>query len=255
MIELPVSHPTIQHLFDTHLPNPSVLWSVLLGRNSGRALVDNIEKPAQCVLRTDTALTYHSPKTSQSFLNDAIEYYRRSGSVWLVWSGTSSLQPPERDKAQIVQRLAFLNVDPHSEEILRWQRRLPTGFEIRKIDHILIEKCDWRDEMAYYCGSIDNFLVNGLGLCLTKGEQIVSEGYASSLGKSYAEIGAVTREKSRGQGFAPIVCAYLIDECNLRGFQAYWSCDIDNSASVRVAQKLGFRNSYRYIIYEYDPET
>jgi len=95
--------------------------------------------------------------------------------------------------------------------------------------------------------------VHGIGLCIMLKDDIVVEAYASALGKTRAEIGAITHEAFRGLGFAPIACAYLIEACWQKGYQAYWSCDADHTASIRVAQKLGFQQRRAYRIYEYDP--
>jgi RimJ/RimL family protein N-acetyltransferase len=83
------------------------------------------------------------------------------------------------------------------------------------------------------------------------GDEIVVEAYASSLGRTQAEIGAVTREAHRGRGYAPVACAFLVEILEQCGYRAYWSCDSDNVASIRVAQKLGFRHKQAYKVFEY----
>jgi RimJ/RimL family protein N-acetyltransferase len=128
---------------------------------------------------------------------------------------------------------------------------LPEGLDIRPIDRQLLGRCEWREDIEFYCGSVDNFLVNGIGLALMQGDEIISETYATSLGDARAEIGAVTRAAQRGRGYAPIACAFLIQACAQRGYQAYWSCDADNAASARVARKLGFEREGAYQILEY----
>ena len=85
------------------------------------------------------------------------------------------------------------------------------------------------------------------------GEEIIVEAYASALGSTYAEIGAITHDPYRGRGLAPIAVAYLIDALEASGYQGYWSCDIDNPASARVARKLGFRIERLYEVWEYQP--
>lgn len=92
-----------------------------------------------------------------------------------------------------------------------------------------------------------------MGLCLMQGDEIIVEAYVSSFGDRTAEIGAVTREAYRGRGYASIACAYLIEACEQRGYQPYWSCDADNLASIQVARKLGFRHEQAYQILEYSP--
>ena len=152
---------------------------------------------------------------------------------------------------QAVERLEFYDYDPHSAVLADLHRRLPTGLELRQIDRQLIEQCEWRSDMEFYCGSLDNFLVNGLGLCMMQGDEIIVEAYVSSFGDTHAEIGAVTRAPYRGHGYAPIACAYLIRACEQRGYHAYWSCDADNMASIRIARKLGFRQEKTYRILEH----
>jgi GNAT superfamily N-acetyltransferase len=187
----------------------------------------------------------------QTFLEDAVTFFGQNKSVWLVWSVSDDLIPPDPDCALKVNRIAFTVIDPLSDVLVRWRERLPEGFDIQPIDRQTFKQCEWRDEMIYYCGSERNFFQNGMGFCIKQGTTIVAESYASSLGKSYAEIGVITRENYRGMGLAPILCAYLIDECRRRGFLPYWSCDADNVPSIRVAQKLGFSESKKYNIYEY----
>jgi RimJ/RimL family protein N-acetyltransferase len=198
-------------------------------------------------------LTFSSRQISQAFLNLAIAHLRQTGPVWLIEAPTLS-SPPLAPKATLVtRRLEFYDCDPHARVLTDLRRRLPDGFEIHPIDRHLLERCEWRSDMEFYCGSLDNFLVNGIGLALMRGNDIVVEAYASSLGEANAEIGAVTREAYRGHGYAPIACAYLVQACQERGYQAYWSCDAENMASIRVARKLGFRQEEAYQILEYSP--
>jgi RimJ/RimL family protein N-acetyltransferase len=251
MHEIPASSVSLKALFDSQLPNSPALWAVLKGNHAGRALVDHPQAPSQSVLRTNAHLTYFNQETQQSFLNQAIAHLRRMGEVWLVWPHQTSLCPPEVESAAIVERLEFC--DPHPDTPSRLRSQLPSGFSMRAIDAQLLQRCTWREEMAFYAGSVENFLSHGIGLCMLQGDQILVEAYASALGKTRAEIGAITHQAYRGRGYAPIACAYLVDACQQRGYQPYWSCDADHTASIRVAQKLGFQQSNTYRIFEYDP--
>lgn len=251
MIECPVNHPALSALFDPMVPDHPALWAVLRGRHTGRALVDNVEHPTQCVLRTDAALTYSSRQISQAFLYEAITHLQKAGPIWLIWRPAISAHIVAPQADQIVERLEFYDYDPHSAVLADLQGRLPASFELHQIDRQLIERCEWRSAMEFYCGSLDNFLSNGMGLCLMQRVEIIVEAYASSFGDAHAEIGAVTRAPYRGHDYAPIACAYLIQACEQRGYHAYWSCDADNMASIRVARKLGFRQEKAYQIFEY----
>jgi len=251
MHECPIDHPALPRLFDRTLPNNPVLWAVLQGRHAGRAWVDNVPRPTQCLLRTDAVLTFVSPHTRQTFFDAALARARQTGEVWLVWSPELYPRLHAPQAADVAPRLGFYDCDPHSPGLTALRQLLPDGFAIRPIDRELLERCEWGPDMAFYCGSLDNFLANDVGLCLMRGDDIIVEAYASSLGKTQAEIGAVTREAYRGRGYAPIACAYLIQLLEQRGYRPYWSCDVDNPASIRVAQKLGFREQKAYQILEY----
>ena len=253
MHECAVNHPALPALFDPDVPDNPVLWAVLEGHHTGKALVDNLHHPSQCVLRTDAVLTFFGHQTTQLFLNEAIAYFRHIGAVWLVWPPAISSRLLEPEAGSIIQRLEFYDYDPCSDMLVQSRQSLPSGFEIHPIDRQLLERCEWRSDMEFYCGSADSFLANGLGLCLMQGNEIIVEAYVSSFGLVSAEIGAVTHEAYRGRGFAPIACAYLIEACEQRGYRAYWSCDADNPASIRVARKLGFRQEKAYQILEYSP--
>ncbi len=251
MHECPVDHPALPTLFDPSVPNSPVLWAVLKGRHAGRALVDDFWHPSQCVLRTDAVLTFSSRQVDQPFLHGAIERFRRTGDVWLVRRCTQSAQLAAPEANRLIQRLEFFDCDAASQVLADLRRRLPNGCEIRPIDRQLLERCEWRSEMEFFCGSVDNFCAHGMGLCMMRGDEILVEAYVSSFGETRAEIGAVTREAYRGRGYAPITCAYLIEVCAQRGFGAYWSCDADHEASIRVARKLGFRQERAYQLLGY----
>jgi RimJ/RimL family protein N-acetyltransferase len=256
MHEIPVDHAALPALFDPAIPNNPVLWAVFRGRNGGRAWVDDLQSPSRCIVRTDAILTFASRQIGQAFLDRALAHLTSGGPVRLVWpSGASSrLQAPRA--AAVVPRLEFDDCDPRSSLLVALRAYLPDELTIRPLDRDLLQRCEWRAEMEFYCGSVDNFLANGLGLCAMMGEEIVVEAYASSLGDARAEIGAITREAYRGRGYAPKTCAYLIQACERRGYRPYWSCDADNLASIRVARKLGFRRegAYQILAYKALPE-
>lgn len=249
---LPASDERLQVLFYPALPNSPALWAVLEGKYSGNALVDDQDHPKQCVLRTDAFLTYFGSHTSKKFLDLAIARFKKAGSIWLVWPVDTSLDPPRKGESKAVSRLEFNDCDPDSKTLVDLRNSLPEGCTIQPMDRTLFHQCNWRPEMVHYAGSENKFLQHGIGLCLLQDNKILVEAYASALGNKKAEIGAITHKNYRGNGYAPILCAYLIETCRQRGFQAIWSCEADHQASIRVAQKLGFKSERGYTIYEYE---
>lgn len=248
MLACPINHPSLPGMFDPQIPNNPPLWAVFTGWNTGKALVDEIDQPSQCVVHTDAVLTFASKQVSHDFLFMAIEYFQQAAPIWLI---RSIGDPPAPQAYSIHPRLEFFDLEACSPKLSEIRSSLSRGYELRRIDQALLERCLWRDDMAFYCGSIKNFLRHGFGLCLMHGEDIIVEAYASAFGVPYAEIGAITHEPYRGQGYATIAVAYLIEALEARGFRPYWSCDTDNPASARVARKLGFMVERSYEIWEY----
>lgn len=252
MLECTVDHPILPGLFDPHVPNNPALWAVFLGRHAGRAVVDDRQHPTQCLLHTEALLTYASHGISQEFLAVAIEHFRKAEPIWLVRNQGDSPAPAGY---KLIPRLEFYDYDPHSQILANLRNQVPADFYLRNIDMELLKRCEWRNDIAFYCGSLENFLRHDLGICLMRGDEIIVEAYASALGDPYAEIGAITHEPYRGKGFAPITVAHLIAMLEVRGYHAYWSCDIDNPASTQVARKLGFIVEHKYEIFEYEAKS
>jgi len=234
------------------VPNNPALWAVFLGHHTGLAIVDDLQHPQQCLLRTEALLTYASRGISRDFLVKGLEHLRQRGSIWLVRSPGDPLAPAG---FKVQPRLEFYNYDRTSSELKVIREKLPDQYVLRKIDMGLLQRCAWRDEMAFYCGSLENFLRYGFGICLMDEEKIVVEAYASALGSPYAEIGAITHEPYRNRGYASITVAYLLEALEIRGYHGYWSCDVDNLASAKIARKLGFRTERVYEIWVYEART
>ncbi len=252
MIECPVDHPALPQLFDPHVPNNAALWSVLLGRHRGKVVVDNLERPTQCVVHTDAVMTYASREVSQHFLEDALDHLAHSVPIWLI---RAQGDPPAPEPVRCLSRLEFYDLDPSSPVLAKFCNEIELGYTVRSIDRELLERCEWRDDMEFFAGSLENFLQNDLGICLMRAEEIIVEAYASALGAPYAEIGAITHEPYRGKGYATQTVACLVEILAKLGYQCYWSCDIDNPASACVARKLGFGIEKPYEIWEYLPYT
>lgn len=250
MFEVSATLPDLPALFDADVPNSPMLFAVLRGHNPGRAFVDEATQPSQCVIRTNEALTFLSQQAQQAFLDQMLTYLRQFSHFGLIWRpDTAPLRPAEATK--IVQRREFSDCGSNSETLASLESRLPNGFEIHFMDRSLLERCEWRPMIESACGSLDNFLAHGLGICLMRGDDIITEAYAPFWGMSQVEIGVVTNEAERGHGYAAIACAHLIQTCRQRGFEPYWSCDADNIASATLARKLGFQREREYEIRMY----
>ena len=183
-------------------------------------------------------------------LAQAIVELRKDNEVYL-WQGNKQSQIFPTPNAKW-PRLEFYNLETSDDKFETLLRKIPSECEVRRMNRQIIEECLWRDMHAAAYGSIEDFLAKGLGFCLMKGDEILCEAYATFWGGGKVEIGAITREPYQGLGYASVTCAHLIQACEGRGYQTYWSCEKDNIASASVARKLGYKyeNEYQMLVYE-----
>lgn len=88
--------------------------------------------------------------------------------------------------------------------------------------------------------SAGDFLKNGKGFTLLSNGEIASTAYSAFVHEDKLEIGIETVENYRGLGYAELTCSRLIDYCLDNNYIPVWSCRFENTASYRLAQKLGF---------------
>jgi RimJ/RimL family protein N-acetyltransferase len=82
-------------------------------------------------------------------------------------------------------------------------------------------------------------------------DRLVSVACTFFVGEQYEEIGVATEPEFRGLGFSVACAGGLCADIRRRGRYASWTTSPDNTASLRVAEKLGFalhRRDYLYVI-------
>jgi RimJ/RimL family protein N-acetyltransferase len=240
-------------MFDPDVPTYSRVVAVLADRNPGNILVDDREDPTWCVVReVGWHHTFVGGRPDASALADAVARLREDGEVWLItWDG----QPPELPDApapDIQLPLLELSERPADDAALDLiLAGLPAGFDIRRMDRALVERCEWRGYAAGASGGAESFIRDGLGFCLMNGREILCEVYAIYWGIDTAEIGVITNEEHRGQGYATLTCAHLVRACEKRGYRTTWTCRPNNPASAAVARRLGHRRERTFTMLRY----
>lgn len=69
------------------------------------------------------------------------------------------------------------------------------------------------------------------------------------MGEQYEDIGIVTEPAFRGRGLGPACAGAACQAIQARGRRPGWTTSIDNIASIRVAEKLGFTLHHRDYLY------
>lgn len=81
------------------------------------------------------------------------------------------------------------------------------------------------------------------------GERLVSVACTFFFGDQYEEIGVVTEPAFRRRGLSAACAAALCQEIYARGHRPSWTTSPDNVASLRAAEKLGFKMQRRDKLY------
>ncbi|MBM7702882.1 GNAT family N-acetyltransferase [Metabacillus iocasae] len=148
-----------------------------------------------------------------------------------------------------LKRYSF-QFNPHTFSTFLGEKTIynhPTG----RIDEAIINQSTEFNEsyINEYWGSPSNYIKNGFGFCLIHNGEIASECISIFSSTDYAEMDIATAAKFRGQGFAAVVATAFIKHCQHHRIQPRWDCDVENRASIKLAEQLGFENPTEYSIF------
>ncbi len=151
-----------------------------------------------------------------------------------------------------VTRYAIKKNTIFNEEALRNNVcRLPEGYELKRIDADIYDKCLDNPVTADFVSSFENkdrYLAIGRGMVITKDDKIVSGASSYTRYLEGIEIEVDTIPDERRNHLATIVCSALILSCLEEGLYPSW--DAQNMNSVRLAEKLGYEFDHEYTAYE-----
>ena len=91
----------------------------------------------------------------------------------------------------------------------------------------------------------------GLELEHLFGELIDHVGRLLPVGEGGAEVGNLRKGACHGSWVAQTVARAFVAECIEKHFQPHWDCMAENTASTRLAKKLGFTQSRVYTLYSF----
>jgi len=119
---------------------------------------------------------------------------------------------------------------------------LPEGYTIEPIGqkwYAEIIKHVWSRDLCSHFASAEDYAKRGLGFCVIHDGRVVAGASSYALYDDGIEIQINTWEEHQRKGLAAACGAAPILECLKRGLHPYW--DAANMASVRLAEKLGYR--------------
>jgi hypothetical protein len=241
-------------LFNVDMPAALRCQGVLHGLNRGIIVTDNLETPTWAVVRESTFGTlYPAGMVTKAILSSLVEDYRQQGDTCIGFWLDDKIIELLPDAPQYDGRvLDFINrpVGTGLDDLLQ---QVPRGCEVRALDADLHKQSPWyRDRLAAQ-GSMEAILANEIAFGLVRDGILVSEASAGKIDTNIVELGTITLDVYRGEGYATYISAYCIRECEKRGLQTYWNCNTANLPSVAVARKLGYQSEREYRLFCWFP--
>jgi RimJ/RimL family protein N-acetyltransferase len=227
---------------DNFIPKSVFLWDkannvfYLSGDGENITFNNKIEKLLECWIIPEL-LTYDRPYLRIRVSND-------------VWTNQFSLFFKKINLEKTVYGLYSLN--EYTE--LNWEKSIPPGFQIVKIGDYFLRSFKSNiglvtQEIQKMWTSIERFIEYGFGFSLVAKNKIVCWCTAEYLSEGKCGIGIETIPQYRNRGLATLTASVFIEYCRINGINPFWECNLDNKASRRVAEKIGFSKEDEFIAY------
>lgn len=246
--------PEILSLFDLNNPTMPRAFNVLEGIIKGQILVDNLTQPGWAVVREGIYGTlYFGGQITSAVIPSIFEYFFQFGGIgvgcWLN-NPINKILPARPDYDGFT--LYFTERSSAETNLETLISHLPSNYDLVSRDERLFKKSFDYDSTLESFGSIENVIRYTLGTSLVQDDFLVCEAATGAPTHGVIEVGVTTHENFRQQGFATTACAKLIEICEAQGYSTWWDCAKQNTPSVRLARKLGYRNEkeYRYAWWE-----
>lgn len=134
---------------------------------------------------------------------------------------------------------------------------LPQGYTVHKINEQLYEKntinniAFLHETIEEFWSSSKHFFKDGIAYGAFSSNEIVSICHSGFVVNDIHCVGIETLAEHQGKKLAQILAHYYVQDCFANDMTVYWDCMEGNKPSVAVAEKLGFRNTFNYIGYEF----
>lgn len=237
-----------------------LISAVIQNKQRGQVFADDRENPRAAIVVTNFGFMFLTGEESESFDDELATLFATSGKFkpsYLLW-----YSPPEGWQRRLDSipdlgsRRERVRLDFHPDQAgwLGEPVDSPAGFELRSLSSGLIpktEKFGVKLDSRFWASAAD-FLKNGFGICLMKGNEMVSLCYAAAVADGLAEVDVATDPEFRGRGLAGVVTRQFIKQCLDRGLAPTWDCFTYNTGSLKLARSLDFAAAVKYPFYSFN---
>ncbi|MBR4790001.1 MAG: GNAT family N-acetyltransferase [Treponema sp.] len=250
LIQLPEEKKAlIFPLFKNRQPNTSALWCYFDGILPGKTFVDDINAPTKAICQLNMSWVYISDDADFEWIEETLREIIKHAWIQVVWTPERGSKFPLAELGTVIPRHEYTQRNAIEQK--------PRDVEIKPYDSELYEKVPWKEFHERVYGSKENFLKIAFGFYAIENGEICSESEAAFTARGYTELGIITDDDKQRKGFAFAVCVRTLEEIDKRGLKPIWACDVENTPSMKLAEKLGFINplKYNFIFFPQKNET
>lgn len=230
----PISHEQAATLSDWFQPErPAMIGLHALSTGQGTFLVDEWPSPRLLLMSVNNL-------NSMLGASDALEGRTLPIETGLMYCPDRFLPHLREQFATVntIDRVALIKTDAQ-------ETTEPAGATVRRL---MAKDAGALSEMSQELQFISNtwggpagLAESGYGWGAFVDGRLVSVAATFLLGNETEDLGVVTESSYRGRGLACACAARLCQDVRRRGRKSSWSTSTDNHASLRVAEKLGFK--------------
>ncbi len=234
----PGKRSVLAGLFANHTADRMLIESVIQG-DIGLALADSQTNP-QVAQITFGSFTMFGGNAQHPIAHQLIQEMPKD--TWVTPISSAWRQMMFDIHAQHLEKRQWIEFSSSSLDIdylRQLKKRVPFGFEIKRVDIDLAEQV-MNDDFSTFTGfcSLSDFVERGIGFCATKENQIVCYAGTYAQCKAGIEVQISTEWDFRRKGLATVVGATLVVHCLEHRIEPHWSAI--NPISAKLACKLGY---------------
>lgn len=155
----------------------------------------------------------------------------------LFTNDTSAENYFRKNKNTVIEKRLFFEYGKDVPPVIP---KLPDGFELCEINAELLEKIKGGITPYFSWDRSESFLEKGKGYCIVKGDTAAAWAFSAAVSSKEIDIGIETNSEYRRLGLAEIAAKMMIKYCFEQNKQPVWACHQGNTASRKLAEKLGF---------------
>jgi GNAT superfamily N-acetyltransferase len=249
-MSLPATDPTLERLIRADAPTRMRAMAVLDGVLAGRAWVDEPARPrAVLVIEDADGTTYAGGNLTRDAVAATLAAVpTRSGDLIF---GFADPDDPLRDLVPGEpywrgEAIDLVDRVPPPDEDALLRRELEGGAQLVRLDATTLPLTEWYEDTIHAAGSLDRWLGSGIGYGVMRDGELLAEATAGPRCRGWLEMGVITREAHRGNGYGTLVSSAVARASEAGGDRVWWNANADNAPSLAIARRIGFRTERRY---------